>query len=309
MGDDRPSVYVQGAEVYYRASALGSCTRALAAARQELDRWTGDAPASIQKAYDAGNDAEEWMVGALRELGVNVKDQQREVVLALTPKLRIIGHLDGIANLDDRDTLLEIKRQNDDEFKADSITASMWWYKYRYQLSSYMIATGLPATVYRVRDDRQYVWETFTAPPVSQQDLMARVMEVERMARGDLATAECDRKDFPCPYWKVLHPGRGDDGVERYDVDDAELAAWIVHYARVKGDAAELVKVEKSLRGRILERVKMGITRDRETGVAVKVTQSVTGQRTVAGYTMTRVTPILPSAREGDEENGGDDDS
>ena len=72
MGDDRRPTYLEtgddGVERrIWRASSLGACERSLVAHALELP--TAPVPAAIQRAYDAGNSAEDEIIGHVTEKG------------------------------------------------------------------------------------------------------------------------------------------------------------------------------------------------------------------------------------------------
>ena len=72
MGDDRRPTYIEvgddGTERrIWRASSLGACERSLVAHALELP--TAPVPAAIQRAYDAGNEAEDEIIGHVTAKG------------------------------------------------------------------------------------------------------------------------------------------------------------------------------------------------------------------------------------------------
>jgi len=72
MGDDRRPTYIEVADDgterrIWRASSLGACERSLVAHALELP--TAPVPAAIQRAYDAGNSAEDEIIGHVLDKG------------------------------------------------------------------------------------------------------------------------------------------------------------------------------------------------------------------------------------------------
>ena len=93
--EQKPSVYVEAGHIYYRASALGNCPRALFAARN--GEQPTPFPDNIQKAFDRGTELEPVAIAQLRANGFTITNQQKEVVLPITANISVVGHIDGMA--------------------------------------------------------------------------------------------------------------------------------------------------------------------------------------------------------------------
>lgn len=291
-GSFRPAVVVTGEGVVYAASSLGSCTRALAAARQELEPYRGALPENIARTFALGHEAEEYGKKWFRDRGWTVGDEQKEVTLELTGRIKVVGHIDF--TVDKRSSSLSVidtKRQSDEEFAKQSIKDSWLWGKYEYQFNAYMLATGLFLTVQRVNDAGDVKLENLE-PSLTKHDILRRVLDVEALAGVELKGRECDRQDFPCPYFRVLH-----DKEDIREVEDADLANVAIHYNLLGIEIAELQDRRKILRGEILKRVE-GKVRDRETGIEVYVTKYDTKERVIPAGQGTRVSVRLPDGRD-----------
>src|SRR5215831_15024507 len=139
---ERGPVYTIGDVVYYRASSLGGCVRMLALARQGFDPLP--ATGQIAEVFKAGRDAEQqvWAKGIVQGRA------QEYVELPISSTIRVAGHLDCW----EPERVYEIKSQSEGEW--GDIEKSSLWYRYKFQISVYMHATGLPLTVVRVRRNK-----------------------------------------------------------------------------------------------------------------------------------------------------------
>jgi hypothetical protein len=223
-GNDDPTVGVKDGRIVYRASALGSCTKALVAARMGYDAIAP--PSDAQQRMDEGHLHEMDVTRRMVEEGWRFSpgSSQLEVVLPITRKVVVVGHLDGLgwkngpAAVSTADPIaalkivgghvVEIKSQSKNQW-ADferSGWESGFFPKYKWQLSAYMLATGLPAVVVRKnRDNGQVKYEYVEAPFYSLTATRVRVMMVEALvAKGELPE-ECDNRVFPCPFFYLHH--------------------------------------------------------------------------------------------------------
>src|SRR5690606_24133379 len=111
--DDRPIVYTEGHRRVYRASALGSCLRALVAAG--LGMTPSEPHEVMMRAAEFGtrHDAGilEWLQ---RHKGFRIVEQQVPVELVVGSRYVLRGHVDAIAevmlyNIDMTRAIVEIK--------------------------------------------------------------------------------------------------------------------------------------------------------------------------------------------------------
>lgn len=288
---DGDIVVVAREGVSYRASSLGSCIRALAAARQELEPYRGPLPSVISATFAKGHEMEQVGRRWFLDRGWGVKDEQKEVVVQLTSRLRIVGHIDFIVvDKDEDQTIMDVKRQNDEEWAKDSIRDSLFWHKYAWQFSSYYWAVGgIPFGVCRINDAGDVKLELLTVP-YSRADLLRRVLEVEQMAAKELRGLKCDRDDFPCPYWRILH-----DQEDWTEIEDTEIADLALHYRRLGAEIDPLRARQKEIREQIVKKVgEMERVRELTSGIEVKVTTYPVKERTLPAGVQTRVTVRLP---------------
>lgn len=220
--------------IVYRASELGSCTRRLA-----LGRIGYEAKAPTQKWLDIfarGDVTEEEVKTHLRaEKWWYITREQEEVTLQITDEIAVVGHIDGVG-VDGTSQpiarLLEIKRMNDAYWK---VVRDGGWYvdglmeKYRWQISAYMLALDMEAVlVCRNGDTGEDHYLYAETPFYTKNDIAARVLVVEGRARSFTtldALGECDRLDYPCPfYYTHLENEREDAGEDAEAIEALGIA-------------------------------------------------------------------------------------
>lgn len=227
---DRPAVVDEGSHVYYRASAFGGCMRQLALWRQGYEPIP--AKGAIVGVFKAGHEAERqaWTKGYLSGRA------QEAVTLIVTKRVWITGHVDSWWGHEN----YELKSQSANEWRP--IRESKLWERYSWQISIYMLATESPLTVVRVLRDEDgnisdRAEERFEEPPHSIVDVRRRVFDIEALARKDLTSSECERVEYPCPFF-YTHRDAGEVR-EELDDEDAVVLARDYQQARVEQHAIE----------------------------------------------------------------------
>lgn len=215
-------VYELDGDVVYRASSLGGCMRMLALCRQGYERLP--VPESMLRVYEQGRDAERqvWTKGWVQGR------TQDAVYLPISGHITVVGHLDAWWNGE----IYEIKSQSEGEWKP--IRESRLWYRYSWQIAVYMVAKQRPLTVVRVLRDKDgqvvdRVEERFTEAPYSLSEIRRRVYDVEALARRELDGKECERSEFPCPFF-YTHLRRED----REIIEDGAAVQLAVEYRRAR---------------------------------------------------------------------------
>jgi len=240
---DRPIVVNEGGgPIYYRASALGGCLRALALARQGYEQLPP--PAQMQKVFDAGHEAERqaWVKGILKGRA------QEFCQLQISDSIWVTGHMDAWTPY----RIQELKSQSEAEWGP--IELSDLWNRYKYQVSVYMHATNLPCDIIRVQRDpsgdiTRQATQTFDTPPVSLVDIRQRIFQVELLARKDLTEVECNPVEFPCPFY-YTHVGKPEE--IRENVTDKEASVLAREYQRLKVEKAAMEGRVKTARQALL---------------------------------------------------------
>jgi hypothetical protein len=217
---DAAIVTVTDDHITYRASALGSCTRALVAARQGFEAVSPFE--SALELFQAGHDEEERFTTKWP-----LEKQQTEVVLSVTQKIQIVGHIDGARG----GRIVEIKSQSPDGW--DKWTHDIWttdplWQKYAWQVSIYMIAQGSGLELVRINRETGKAVSTFYEMPFhTRQEIVERVLLIEMLAAENGLPETCDKDDWICPY-RYTHP-------TLEPVDDPELQNAVDSYFIMKG--------------------------------------------------------------------------
>lgn len=252
---DGPSVQVsEDGTIVYRASAIGGCLTGLAAARQQLEPRP---PSGKQlEVFEAGNESERLFLTD----NPAVIRQQEEVVLSITGRITVVGHIDGILD----ENIVEIKSQSPELFAKwteDAWTTEPLWAKYAWQISCYMLALQKQACIVRVPRDNpvSVAYWPIDKPFHTLAEIRSRILEVEALAAQEEPLV-CSTPDFFCPY-PYLHP-------QLEPTDDPELQLLVDEYLMLKtqmdGDKQRLsdvrAMIEKVLRDRPKVLLLSGIT-------------------------------------------------
>lgn len=233
-------VYEQDGRIIYRASSFGGCERALVAAR--LGYHPTPPPARLQQVFQAGHDAEDWVLGK-----IHVNSAQSSVRLDIpNTNCSIIGHVDGMKDLPKPlRCVVEVKSQSPKEFDKwteDSWTTDTLWRKYAWQASIYMYAAGnADLELVRVRrpeltfnsdgttTTRDYEFTTHhysqDHAPIWFKSLISIYTKVQRV-QDATELPPCDRDPaWGCPFWQ-LHEEEElvEDDELRRACDDFKLA-------------------------------------------------------------------------------------
>ena len=241
--DDDLSVWV------YRASSIYSCSKALIAARMGVE---GDEPPESMQLRFADGHLHEPAIIASIEKQTGWKQQpsgsQETIEIDVIPGEVIIrGHVDGIGhnpafNPDLR--VLEAKALADSGYKTWLSQGFNAFPYYRDQLTVYMAALDMPA-VFAVKNKNSGVVDVkmIDDQPGDLEAILERVRQIEYQAREDELPGPCDRRMFPCPFWR-LHEDE-DDVAEAQaavtgSVKDADsLDHWLNEYDVAREDEKE----------------------------------------------------------------------
>lgn len=203
----------------HRASALGGCLKGQIAAALGM-KPIPHSEDSLTRMGE-GQLHEDDVIARLTADGYTVTRQQEEVnlafpliedgILPVDPAIRVQGHLDGVLNGDPftppGPKVLEVKSMSDAAYKEFQ---SKGWHhdwpagslidKYRWQLSVYMLATGLEGLlVTKNRNSGAMTQHGIETPYYSLDQITERVAYIEdHVARGQLPD-DCPH-DWFCPY-------------------------------------------------------------------------------------------------------------
>jgi hypothetical protein len=250
---------------------------ALLAARLGFDAVPPKPDAKIMQVFANGHRIEAEVLEKYPAV-----DRQWEVRLPVTGRIHVVGHIDGVIswphdsadvvpNIDvSKDRLVEVKSQSREEW--DRFAADGWetgfFPKYKWQVSCYMHASGLPLTLIRALRDEDGNWTGETnisyvdAPFYSIAEIRARVLRVEAAAATGVLNATCT-PSFPCPYF-YLH-----DEIDRELITDDGVDILAREYAEASRDE-NIARDRKTNAKRAL---RVAVESDKyETSSGVKVT-------------------------------------
>lgn len=249
MGDDRPAVYHDDdGRWVYRASAVGSCIRALVAARQ------GYAPMPFPdrtlQIMEEGNIHEPHILAAVSQQGYAIASEQDEVEVPVIRGVVIRGHIDGIASTGGVDRVVDAKAMSKDVFEKWSRHGLKAFPRYAIQLAIYMGALGLGGMMAcKNRNDGTVDVKTFDELPIKLSVIKAKVARVEMLAKkGELPT--CDTEDqWGCVY-RYLHEAREPD--DAYDEDEV-IDALAGEYHRTALAVKQAEERQRECRTRLIK--------------------------------------------------------
>ena len=202
MSDDRPIVYREADKWIFRASAVGSSIRELAAAMLGYEPLP--APDYLMAAAAAGNAYELVVKAMLRDQGHRISGEQSQIEIPVGDDAVIRGHLDSwhIVDEDNTDRILEIKSMSESVFARWVRSGFDSFPEYAAQVTCYMEGAGGRPAVYATinRDTNQLLTRILDEPPVPFTEVADRVLRAVQAAdEGVLPT--CDRKSpYMCPY-------------------------------------------------------------------------------------------------------------
>lgn len=298
---DGAIVQVATDRIVYRASGLGSCTRALVAARQGYE--AGGVPETLQKVYDAGNLVEPIALAGY----TGVISQQMMVWIPISGRIRVVGHLDGVRKHNGIMEVLEVKSQSAPEWAKPSIRDSAFWHHYKWQFSVYILATGYRLRCVRWnRETSEIKEEVFALPPMTMTDIRGRIVQVELAATQEAKDMRCDRDDFGCPYFAQLHERK--EALEEVSVDSKEIGFLAREMKKAGVNRGNWDKKYQEARRKLLGLVApQTLTTETSSGIKVKVTVSDVKEKHVPATTMTRVDVTLPRKAKGEDASDAGD--
>lgn len=255
---DGAIVQVVGDRVVYRASALGGCTKALIAARVGFDALD---PKVKPEFFEAGNRAEDAWFKTATAQGRVFEGQQMEVTLQLTQNIAVVGHLDGIEDLNSSvmwDQTIEVKSMSDAEWRKVN-WQRVWDHpgliqKYKWQMSVYIHAReGRPLlAVFYNRDTAETKEFLVKDAFYTVDDIRARVLAIEVAAREAELPVLCDKPSYPCPYF-YLH----EDALPE-ELADPELQALAGQYHKAQQDEKVAKAVKDQTKQSLMKNLGVG---------------------------------------------------
>lgn len=250
--DHRPDVYLENGVTVFRASSLGGCLANLIAARQGFNGLPF--PEKIAKAASEGSLHEPAILKALEDTyNITILSRQDEIEFTVAEGVIIRGHTDGRGIYQGEEVGIEVKAFSQDNFERYLREGIKGYLHYAWQVSIYMLATGLPFLfVVKNRNRGELHLTLITEPPIDEITIKTKVFQVEALARaGELPV--CDGKaQWPCPRFYLHH--KGQEQASEYEIDtDTVIDGLALAYEQAR-DSEKIAAAKKEVaRGRLLE--------------------------------------------------------
>lgn len=266
MSNDQPDIYFENGFTIYRASALYSCMRSLVATRMGIEGQGGlyesGHGAKIGQIFNEGHLHEPDILERVsKKYGVTVQSQQEPVEIDLLPNIKVRGHIDArtdgngdnpgnfSADLIVEPSVIEAKALGSSTYKTWLAQHLDGFPRYKGQLSTYMIATGLHGLMaVKDRNTGQMDTQVYTEPPLSISDLRRRVLLIETAAQEEEFPA-CDYKQFPCAH-AFLH--EEEELTETTSADDELITMLADEYDRARMVEERAKKKKSELREKLI---------------------------------------------------------
>ena len=248
-----PSVYMDGDIMVVRASALGSCVRALSA----YGRYDEVIPLQRQQLLDRtskeGQLHEGSVIDHLIAEGYDVSEAQGTVNLTvIRGRVEVRGHIDGSIPGEGVVEVKTMSKSRFDDYQRHGLGA---FPKYQWQLAAYMygwadqqghavggLSWGQPALyVVKRRDDGLIDIKTIDYPPISFQDIRKKLVQVYQHRKAK-TLPDCDitgNEQFWCPF-PYLH----EEEVVDMDLPDETILA-LEELAKKYDEMREIEKLGK----------------------------------------------------------------
>ena len=183
-------------------SSAGKCPKALSAERLEYS--PNQAPPWLETAANEGKLHEDWIVSQLESEGYVIIGRQEEVCLKY-PQFDLVGHIDGLAEKDNKQYLLEIKTMSQFEFQRWQKGAFLEFNTYADQISLYYQALkqniDLKGILYVVKNRSSGYIDKWIMPqaPSDFELIIQKLIAVEAsVAEGKLYETSYDPSSTEC---------------------------------------------------------------------------------------------------------------
>ena len=203
--NDRPLISRVNGAWHFRASACGTCLRALTAAR--LGYQETPVPAWLLDAAQRGHECEQQYKKFRRGSGIRIVAEQVEVRVPVPGTNALItGHVDGV-EIDKRPYLLEVKSMSERQFAKWVTCKFQEFVPYLAQISVYAWAINLPVKYVVIprhlgidHADITYLTRSDIIRYGGGLDMVVRkIQEVEKWARKR-ELPECDTDSLYCRF-------------------------------------------------------------------------------------------------------------
>ncbi len=242
--------------IIYRASALGSCPRALLASRRDLSPVPNTA--IQQRAYDEGIAAEPIIIESLKSK-LTIVQEQREVTLHIADNIFVIGHVDGlVANFNPNPVTasspvypllpLEVKAFAQSTYDTWIRSKLSAFPSYAWQISCYCAALHVTHALFAIHNKATSKTKLFLLrAPYTPDQINSRILAIESLIPNQDSWPPCERTGFLCPY-PYLH-----ESTPVEPVSDPHLDSLLEAYHRAQLGKAAIETLLKDSRQEILD--------------------------------------------------------
>lgn len=250
--DHSPAVYQnEHGEIIYRASAIGYCTKMLAALRQEYE--SKPVPDKIREKMDESSaledEAIDKFVAEHHNIITEVDRQVPPIKLRVTDGVFIRGKPDTLLRTTDgRTGILEIKNLGDSLYKSNSVSLQP---KYLAQGTVYMVGYDFIAFVLRNKETGAMYYKWFDTTPMDFGKLYRKVLHIESLAESLELPESCDSRDYPCPVFYLHESDKFEDWEDMSLQQDFEELARA--YDRARAMEKEGKEAKKALQKELRE--------------------------------------------------------
>lgn len=237
--DRDPVYYDEAGKLVIRASALGGCSRCLAAYVHGI---TPVAPNEVlQKAFDDGHRLEDEILGeTARQLKITVAYQQKEVRVEF-PEATVVGHIDGGGYEDG--SVIDAKAFAESTYQKWRRETWKGFPHYLYQQYIYLLGmkSNLLHMAFGIKDENGNLSRVVTSTfgpnellgglPISQKQVEDKVAKIVAACKEMPEKCDEDEGDWGCAMY-FLH----DNAKELVAVDDKALENLIYQYTAQKAE-------------------------------------------------------------------------
>lgn len=206
-----PNVYDIDGVTYFRASSLGSCSKALIAARLGYD--SVGPPEFMKNRFADGHLHEPQILSRVtEEFDIPWTDGQLEVDLPISSRVVVRGHIDALGDHPVYGPcVVDAKALSKASYKMWENGFFDAWPHYAWQMSAYSYGLALmgkgevkgrPLPIVmavKCKDNGEMRVDVFPEPPIGLSQIRVKCLQIETAAR-QAELGECSHREFLCPY-------------------------------------------------------------------------------------------------------------
>lgn len=280
-----PSVYMDGDVMVVRASALGSCVRALSAYGRYEEVIPIKREQLLERTAQEGHLHEPTVIEYLVEQGHDVVGSQGIITLPIVRnRIEVRGHIDGMILGWGPVEVKTMSKSRFDDYQRHGLNKFV---KYQWQVSAYMYAAANEFSIisddvkalYAVkrRDDGLIDVKEIDHPPISFQDIRKKLVQVLQHRKAKTLPG-CDissSEQFWCPF-PYLHEE------EVVDMDLPDEAVLAIEELAREYDMLRLIQKEGDEAG------------EKKKAIGQEILKLMDGRdkADVAGFKITRVKQV-----------------